>query len=62
MRLGEKKNFVINSHLIEHQISWEKHVDVCAAASTAQTGKMAGVVAHIEEFAPSHSSSHCVLH
>jgi hypothetical protein len=58
----KKKNFVINSHLTEHQISWEQCVDVCAAANRAKTGKMAGVVAHIKEFAPSRSSGHCVLH
>lgn len=59
----EKKIFNdINSHLIEHEISWEKHVDVCSAASRAKTGKVVGVLARIKEFALFHARSHCVLH
>jgi hypothetical protein len=59
---GEEIFKVINSYMIEHEISWGKCVNVCTDGARAMTGKMAGVVARIKELAPSCSNSHCVLH
>jgi hypothetical protein len=58
---GERIFKVINSYMIEHEISWGKCVDVCTDGVRAMTGKMAGVVVCIKELAPYFSNSHCVL-
>jgi hypothetical protein len=57
---GEEISKVINSHKIEHEISWETRVDVCPDAASGMTGKTARVVSRIKELAP--SCSNCVLH
>jgi hypothetical protein len=59
---GEEIFKIINSYMIEHEISWGKCVDVCTDRARAMTGKTAGVLARIKELAPSCSNSHCVLH
>jgi hypothetical protein len=50
---GEEIFEVVNSYMIEHEISLGKCVDVCSDGARTITRKPAGVVARIKELVPS---------
>jgi len=59
---GEKIFKVLNQFIMDHEISWDKCIDVCTDGAKAMTGKTAGVVSRIKAVSKECSSSHCVLH
>jgi hypothetical protein len=59
---GEDIFQILDQLFINHQIDWNKCIDVCTDGAKSMTGKTVGVVARIKTLSKMCKSSHYILH